>query len=51
MDESQGSTWAEVVSQLLDLRARHGRRYTRRAWCCWCAAVVSGQQRGAALAQ
>lgn len=54
MDESKcsTSTWAAMVSQLPDPRARRGRRY---AWASLvvlvCAAVASGQQTGAAMAQ
>lgn len=54
MNESKCSTrtWAEMVSQLPDPRARRGRRY---AWASLvllvCAAVASGQQTGAAMTQ
>lgn len=55
MDESQcstGTTWAEMISALPDPRARRGRRY---AWASLvllvCAALASGQQTGAAMAQ
>lgn len=54
MDESKcsTSTWAEMVSQLPDPRARRGRRYTWASLVLLvCAALASGQQTGAAMAQ
>lgn len=52
MDESQCSTWAEMVRALPDPRARRGRRYTWASLVLLvCAALASGQQTGAAMAQ